>query len=107
MQIRSPAAFFAVLALQLFQHSAASDAGVSRRETVVVLHGLARSSDSMSRMDRVLEAAGYHVCNISYPSRKHSIEVLTSDFVAPAVRVCRSNETETVHFVTHSLGGII
>ena len=61
----------------------------------------------MSRMTRSLEAAGYHVCNVPYPSRKHSIEVLASDFVAPAVRACRSNESETVHFVTHSLGGII
>lgn len=93
-------AFLALLAPQLFQSSAAS-------ESVVLLHGLARTSGSMSRMARALEKAGYHVCNVSYPSRKHSIEVLTSDFVAPAVRACRPSESETVHFVTHSLGGIV
>jgi len=26
---------------------------------------------------------------------------------AAAVRACRSSETDTVHFVTHSLGGIV
>jgi hypothetical protein len=61
----------------------------------------------MSRMARALEEAGYRVCNVSYPSRKHSIEVLTADFVAPAVRACRASETGTLHFVTHSLGGIV
>lgn len=98
--LRTIAVFVALCAPQLFQASAAN-------ESVVVLHGLARTSDSMSRMTRALEAAGYHVCNVSYPSRKHSIEVLTTDFVAPAVRACRSSETDTVHFVTHSLGGIV
>jgi pimeloyl-ACP methyl ester carboxylesterase len=85
---------------QCFQASVAG-------ESVVVLHGLARTSDSMSRMVGALEAAGYHVCNVSYPSRKHAIEVLAADFVAPAVRACRPNDTDEVHFVTHSLGGII
>ncbi len=37
----------------------------------------------MAKMSRALEAAGYHVCNVSYPSREHSIEVLTKDFVLP------------------------
>lgn len=74
---------------------------------VVLLHGLARTSDSMSKMNRALAAAGYHVCNVSYPSRQHSIEVLTKDFVLPAVRACLTNPADEVHFVTHSLGGIV
>ena len=90
----------ALVAFVSFQASAAS-------ETVVVLHGLARTSDSMSSMARALETAGYHVCNVSYPSRKHPIEVLSANFVAPAIRACRSSETDTLHFVTHSLGGIV
>ena len=98
--LRSFAVFFGLLLPQLFQVTAASEA-------VVVLHGLARTSDSMSRMVHALETAGYHVCNVSYPSRKHSIEVLAADFVAPAARACRASETDAVHFVTHSLGGIV
>ena len=61
----------------------------------------------MAQMTRALELAGYHVCNVSYPSRKYPIAVLANDFVAPAVRACLADETKAVHFVTHSLGGII
>jgi pimeloyl-ACP methyl ester carboxylesterase len=100
LQMKCVALCFVILASQLFQVSAAS-------ESVVLLHGLARTADSMSRMAGALEAAGYHVCNVSYPSRQHSIEELTTDFVAPAVRACRSSEMDTVHFVTHALGGIL
>jgi pimeloyl-ACP methyl ester carboxylesterase len=86
---------------------AAADLASRSRETVVVLHGLARTSASMSTMVRALEKAGYDVCNIAYPSREHSIEVLTAQFVAPAVRTCLANKTDKAHFVTHSMGGVI
>ncbi|HET9448515.1 MAG TPA: alpha/beta fold hydrolase, partial [Steroidobacteraceae bacterium] len=89
------------------QASAAAEVASSSRETVVVLHGLARTSASMSTMVRALEKAGYDVCNISYPSREHSIEVLTTQFVAPAVRACLLNKADKAHFVTHSMGGVI
>lgn len=82
-------------------------ASIAETGTVVLLHGLARTSDSMAKMSRSLEAAGYHVCNVSYPSREHSIEVLTKDFVLPAVRACVTDQADEVHFVTHSLGGIV
>src|SRR5688572_31687091 len=106
--MRVTAKLFAVLfAAAHLQASAATDVASSNREAVVVLHGLARSSASMSHMVRALEKAGYHVCNVSYPSREHSIEVLTTQFVAPAVRACLSNKTYKAHFVTHSMGGVI
>jgi pimeloyl-ACP methyl ester carboxylesterase len=73
---------------------------------VVLLHGLARSSSSMKKLQSVLRANGYEVCNVDYPSREHSIEVLASDFVAPAIAKCFS-DNEPVNFVTHSLGGIV
>jgi triacylglycerol lipase len=96
-----------LLTAAAFHATVADDVASGARETVVVLHGLARTSDSMSHMVRALEKAGYHVCNISYPSRKHPIETLTTQFVAPAVRACLSNETGKAHFVTHSMGGVI
>lgn len=75
--------------------------------TVVLLHGLARSASSMERMATSLRGAGYHVCNIGYPSREHPIAVLAADHVAPQVAACRATATGPVHFVTHSLGGIL
>jgi len=85
----------------------AAQSAATTRETVVVLHGLARTPRSMNRMVRSLEHAGFHVCNIGYPSRKHAIETLVEEFVAPAVKACAANSERPPHFVTHSLGGIV
>lgn len=74
---------------------------------VVLLHGLARTSASMQRMARQLDSAGFGVCNIDYPSRHHPIDVLAREHVLPAIRECQRQPTQPIHFVTHSLGGII
>jgi len=74
---------------------------------VVLLHGLIRSGRSMTTIGEALSDAGYRVCNVSYPSTDHSIEVLASDYVAPAVSRCFPDSNAPVDFVTHSMGGII
>jgi len=74
---------------------------------VVLLHGLARTAGSMDSMQKQLSKAGYNVCNIDYPSRKHRIETLTREFVIPEIQQCFINPGKAIHFVTHSLGGII
>jgi pimeloyl-ACP methyl ester carboxylesterase len=59
-------------------------------------------------MQEALEMDGYRVCNVEYPSRDHSIEILAAEFVAPAIAKCFPNGGDKpIHFVTHSLGGII
>tara|TARA_R100001129_G_scaffold71679_1_gene48710 strand:- start:169 stop:753 length:585 start_codon:yes stop_codon:yes gene_type:complete len=58
-------------------------------------------------MGKHLNKAGYKVCNIDYPSRKHRIENLTSEFVVPEIQQCFGDVLTPLHFVTHSLGGII
>jgi pimeloyl-ACP methyl ester carboxylesterase len=60
----------------------------------------------MDRMGEALSAAGYRVCNIDYPSRKHPVAELAARHVAPEIGKCIARG-EPVHFVTHSLGGII
>lgn len=74
---------------------------------VVLLHGLARSVSSMAPMANALRSEGYTVCNIAYPSREHSVAVLAADHVAPALARCSPDRARPLHFVTHSLGGII
>jgi len=74
---------------------------------VVLLHGLGRSSISMAYLAKRLTAAGYSPCNISYPSRKHSVEKLAADFVLPVIEECTRREPGPVHFLTHSLGCIL
>lgn len=76
------------------------------RGTVVLLHGLGRTHRSMRPMERALGEAGYRVVNLGYPSREATVQVL-ADRVAAELRRCCGDGVERVHFVTHSLGGIL
>lgn len=77
-------------------------------DCVVLLHGLVRSATSMNKMQRALAAEGYETANIDYPSRDHKIEELAPMAVGDGLEACRSNgDVEHIHFVTHSLGGIL
>ncbi|MDX1536287.1 esterase/lipase family protein [Arsukibacterium sp.] len=80
------------------------------KDCVVLLHGLARSASAMETMQQALDAAGYHTVNVDYPSRKHAIEALVTMAIPPALAQCReqqSKQSDVIHFVTHSMGGIL
>jgi hypothetical protein len=72
---------------------------------VILLHGLARTSDSMGKLEKYLTEEKFHVVNLGYPSRKDTIEVLANEAIIPALAQC--NSEQEVNFVTHSLGGIL
>lgn len=77
-------------------------------DCVVLLHGLLRSADSMQPMADALEEAGFETVNIEYPSRHATIEELAGPAVEEGLSGCRAIEgVDTIHFVTHSLGGIL
>ena len=70
--------------------------------TVVLLHGLGRSARSMRITQRRLREAGFAAVSIGYPSRRSTL--------AEAVAHVRERLPEgasPLHFVTHSLGGIV
>ncbi|SLN65894.1 Alpha/beta hydrolase family protein [Roseovarius litorisediminis] len=73
-------------------------------DCVVLLHGLARSDASLLVMSELLERQGYDVISPDYPSTQERIARLADETLPFAVRVC--GETK-VHFVTHSMGGIL
>ncbi len=75
-------------------------------ETVVLVHGLGRSPASMAVLRNRLEHSGYTVINWGYPSRSEPIEVLIAQ-LSEALVICCSESTEPVHFVTHSMGGVL
>ena len=77
----------------------------AKEETVVLLHGLTRSSKAMEKMAKSLRAEGYTVINQDYPSTSATVEKLTEQ-VFQALKP-QITDAESVHFVTHSLGGII
>jgi len=74
-------------------------------ECVVLLHGLWRSDNSMNRMEESLAEAGYRVRNIEYESTERPVEVLAEEAVTAGLEAC--GDAATVHFVTHSMGGIL
>jgi pimeloyl-ACP methyl ester carboxylesterase len=76
-------------------------------DCVILLHGLARTSRSMAQLASAFTARGYRVANVDYPSREHRIEALAEIALSEGLRVCQAATHGQIHFVTHSLGGII
>jgi len=74
---------------------------------VVLLHGLGRTLRSMDKMAQALQAAGYATANIDYPSRERPIQDLASMAVDDGVANCEWLSQGPIHFVTHSMGGIL
>ena len=78
-----------------------------KNECVIVLHGMGRTKFAMRKVEKELADAGYTVWNQSYPSTKKSIEVLAAEHISKGLKFCRGAQAEKIHFVTHSLGGIL
>lgn len=77
--------------------------GAAMADCVVLLHGLARTENSMLVMEEALELHGYSVVNHGYPSTAKPIDELLGH-VGQSVAECGDAR---VHFVTHSMGGIL
>ena len=76
-------------------------------ECVVLLHGLNRSYRAMSKMATGLQEAGYTTANVDYPSQSSTVEELATMAVNEGLDRCRETNAEQIHFVTHSIGGIL
>ncbi len=73
-------------------------------DCVVLLHGLARGEASLMAMQAALSGHGFEVINEGYPSTSAPIEELAAGV---GQRVARCSAGQKVHFVTHSMGGIL
>ena len=78
---------------------------LTAEEVVILLHGLIRTSASMEAMEDALLKEAYIVHNIDYPSRHFPIEQLAKEVREQVEAITESDDT--VHFVTHSMGGIL
>jgi pimeloyl-ACP methyl ester carboxylesterase len=76
-------------------------------ECVILPHGLGRTSHSLNKMARALQAEGFRTVNLDYPSRKKTIQELAPQAVERGLSRCAQNRARTVHFVTHSMGGVL
>ena len=74
---------------------------------MILLHGLGRTPLSMLPLKFTLDLAGYRTVNQGYPSLVQSVEELSGTYVPEALAKCESAPEAPVHFVGHSLGGIL
>ena len=75
-------------------------------DTVVLLHGIAKSDKDMRKMAKSLQKAGYRTINIHYPSRQKTIQQLVND-LHQILQANPTPEDEKIHFVAHSMGGLL
>jgi len=74
-------------------------------DEVVLLHGLGRTATSMRVLEWRLRAAGYRVHNIEYESLTRTFDAVVADVRRQLEG--RLHPGATVHFVGHSLGGLV
>lgn len=75
-------------------------------ESVIVVHGLGRTPASMTILVSRLKSAGFRVVSFGYPSTSEPMEDLV-DRLEAEVELCCGDEADKVHFVTHSMGGVL
>ena len=73
---------------------------------VVLLHGISRTSRSFRRMQTTAEAAGFATLNVGYDSRHKPLQALAED-IHPAIERFVDRTEGSVHFVGHSMGGLL
>ncbi|MBV9564797.1 MAG: alpha/beta fold hydrolase [Bradyrhizobium sp.] len=78
----------------------------ARRGGVVLLHGIAVGAWTLKRMERALRARGFATLNLDYASRKKPLDALADD-IHPAVSDFARRLDGPLHFVGHSMGGLL
>jgi len=76
-------------------------------DCVVLLHGLNRSWRMMRPMAEALQEAGFTTANVDYPSQSGPVEEIAPLAVGTGLTECRALGAQQIHFVTHSIGGIL
>lgn len=76
-------------------------------DTVVLLHGIGHTSLYMMPIEWSLRRQGYNVLNLTYPSRRDGIDALTEFLHDRLDREGLWDKPGHVHFVTHSMGGLV
>ena len=75
---------------------------------VILIHGWGVRSSSMQKLAEALAENGYDAFNYDYPSSEKGIAGHVDDFLAAYKSLADSlPKDEKIHFLTHSMGGII
>lgn len=81
-------------------------AGAGHMDGIVLLHGIARRSGSLGALESALKGDGYATLNLDYPARRSRIEDIVSFAHGPIARFGAACDGQ-LHFVTHSMGGLV
>ena len=76
------------------------------QQGVVLLHGIGRPLRSFGKMQAAIEASGFATLNIGYAGRRKPLEALADD-IEPAIGRFADGIAGSVHFVGHSMGGLL
>lgn len=74
---------------------------------VVLVHGLARTTRSMTKIKSHLSKKGYEVVDFNYPSTTKKIEDIAEQDLKKFLQEKCTNKKLRIHFITHSMGGIV
>src|SRR6185369_13989345 len=95
------------LFLRIACFTAMATSSLPAAETVVLLHGLGSSHLMLAPLASRLERAGYKVINLAYPSRTMPLEQIAGEWLPAQLAARGVLGAARVHFVTHSMGGIV
>jgi len=96
-----------ILALQETKTNAGSIEPAGAKDYVIILHGLGRTPISMKRIEWTLRRENYRVINRAYPSTSVSIQDAAEHWLGNVLRNQIIDHPVKIHFVAHSLGGIV
>lgn len=75
-------------------------------DCVILLHGIARSPESLSPLTSALEKEGYQAKSFDYPDTESNLtDIVTT--IAPSLNSYANQCTGKVHVITHSMGGLV
>ncbi len=83
---------------------------MAKDELVVLSHGLGRSDSAMWRLEDKLEQAGFEVCSIDYDTIGESVTQVLNQAnkeITNCLSTVNNSPTNKIHFVGHSLGGLV
>ena len=76
------------------------------QDGIVLLHGISRTARSFRKMQAALEGGGFAPLNQDYASRRKALEALAED-IHPSIQRFADGIDGSVHFVCHSMGGLL
>lgn len=76
-------------------------------ETIVLIHGFLGASWNLQYHEHMLKEAHLNATSWDYPSREKTIQMHAKDLVAYLKAEADKHPQRSIHFLTHSMGGLV